>query len=153
MRNAAVLLLLLIAACSSLPDTDESVLATVNGEVITADEFRLNYEFGHGHLRQGKTPREDYLRFLILEQVMAHEAQRMRLGTSAAVIHAMHTLREELLIERVFEEHVLADIEVTQAEITAAINENAVRFQFRFLPARSRAEASAAARADQISRL
>lgn len=142
MRNPAVLLLVLIAACSSLPETDEAVLATVNGEVITADEFRLNYEFGHGHLRQGNTPREDYLRFLILEQVMAQEAQQMGLDTSAAVIHAMHTLREELLIERVFEEHVLADIEVTQAEITAEINENAVRFQFRFLPARSRAEAT-----------
>lgn len=141
MRKPAVLLLVLIAACSSPPDTDEAVLATVNGEVITADEFRLNYEFGHGHLRQGNNPREDYLRFLILEQVMAHEAQRIRLDTSAAVIHAMHTLREELLIEQVFEEHVLADIEVTQAEIAAEINENAVRFQFRFLPARSRAEA------------
>ncbi|MXZ04603.1 MAG: hypothetical protein F4Y90_03645 [Rhodothermaceae bacterium] len=141
MRYPAVLLLVLIAACSSLPDADEAVLATVNGEVITVDEFRLNYEFGHGHLRQGNTPREDYLRFLILEQVIAHEAQRMQLDTSAAVIHAMHTLREELLIERVFEEHVLADIEVTQAEITAEINENAVRFQFQFLPARSRAEA------------
>ncbi|MDE2827638.1 MAG: peptidylprolyl isomerase [Bacteroidota bacterium] len=142
MRNPGAFLLVLFAACSSPPDVDETVLATVNGEVITVDEFRLNYEFGHGHLRQGNTPREDYLRFLILEQVIAHEAQRMRLDTSAAVIHAMHTLREELLIERVFEEHVLAGIEVTQAEITAAINENAVHFQFRFLPARSRAEAT-----------
>ena len=129
------------------------MLATVNGEVITVDEFRLNYEFGHGHLRQGNTPREDYLRFLILEQVIAHEAQRMQLDTSAAVIHAMHTLREELLIERVFEEHVLADIEVTQAEITAEINENAVRFQFQFLPARSRAEAMRLHETDQIARL
>ena len=143
MRYIVALLPVVLIACSPVRDRDETILATVNDEVITAEEFRLNYEFGHGHLRRGENPEQSYLRFLVLELVLAQEAQRMRLDTSAAVVHAMHTLREELLIERVFEEHVLADIQVSEEEIAAAVNADAVRFRFRFLPARSRAEAAA----------
>lgn len=140
MRYAALLLLLI--GCSTPPDSGEAILAMVNDEVITAEEFRLNYEFGHGHLRRGEQPVQAYLRFMVLELVLAQEAQRLQLDTSAAVVHAIHTLQEELLIERIFEEHVLADIQVSEEEIAAAINADAVRFQFRFLPARSQAEAA-----------
>lgn len=142
MKLGVLLLLLTLAACASSPENDVAILATVNGEYISADEFRLNYEFGYGHLRSGDNPKHDYLRFLVLEQVLAQEADRMRLDTAAAVVHAIHTLREELLIERVFEEHVLAGIQVSDEEIAAAINEDAVRFKFRFLPARTQAEAA-----------
>ena len=75
--------------------------------------------------------------------VLALEAQKINLDTSQAIIHAMHTLREELLIERVFEEKALANIAVTEQEIRDAINRAAVSFQFRFLPARSEQDARA----------
>lgn len=141
MRLPVLALLTTLAACTAAPNDEAAILATVNGDVITAEEFRLNYEFGHGHLRRGANPREDYLRFMILELVLAQEAQRLNLDTAAAILHASHTLREELLIERVFEEHVLAQIEVSDEEIMAAQNADAVRFQFRFLPAKTWAEA------------
>ncbi len=136
-----VLVLLAMAACSS-PPSEDVVLARVDGDVITAREFQLNYEFGHGHLRQGDHPRDAYLRFMIFELLLAQEAEKIHLDTAAAIVHAMHTLREELLIERVFEERVLSGIEVTAEEIATAINKDAVRFQFRFLPARTEEEAA-----------
>ncbi len=133
---------LMVAGCAK-SDLDPSavILAEVGDEVITVEEFRLNYEFGHGHLRAGEDPKREYLNYMIYETLLAQEARAMQLDTLAAIEHARHTLREELLIERVFDEKVLAGIEVTQEEINEEINRSAVRFQFRFLPAASESDA------------
>ena len=109
-------LLLALAGCNSAENNDV-ILARIDDEIITAEEFQLNYEFGHGHLRRGEDPRRAYLNFMIFERVLALEAEKINLDTSQAVIHAMHTLREELLIERVFEEKALSNVVVTEEEI------------------------------------
>lgn len=134
-----IAVVLVWAGCSS-PDTDP-VLARVGDEIITVEEFRLNYEFGHGHLRRGTDPKRNYLNYMIAEKLIALEADKEGLDTLPAIRHAMHTLQEELLIERVFEEKVLAHVEVTDDEIRAEINRDAVSFKFRLLPAGSRQEA------------
>ena len=135
-----VVLPLALVGCRETKNEDP-VLARIGEKVITAGEFQLNYEFGHGHLRRGEDPRRAYLNLMILEKALALEAEEANLDTTQAVIHAVHTLREELLIERVFEEKVLANVDVTEGEIREEINRASVRFQFRFLPARSEAEA------------
>lgn len=134
------ILLLALASCQK-EQGSEVIVARIGDEVITAEEFQLNYEFGHGHLRQGDNPRRSYLDLMISEKVLAMEAEKIDLDTTQAVIHAMHTLREELLIERVFEEKVLASVEVTAEEIRDEINRAAVSFQFRILPAHSEFDA------------
>ena len=156
MKNAALLLALLLAlaGCRSgsledepaqgpdeQADLSRDVVARVGGEAITTEAFRLDYEFGFGHLRHGSDPRRQYLRYAIAEKAMALEAERLGLDTAAAVVHALHTLEEELLIERVFEEAVLSRIDVSEADVRAAIKQDAVRFRFRFLPALSEAAA------------
>lgn len=128
----------LLAACGGNGEPAEPVVAYVGGEAITAEAFRLSYEFGHAHLRRGDDPRRTYLRLMAREKVLAQEARKLRLDTLPAVRHARWTLTEELLIERVFEAHVLDSIVVTEDEVRAAVNRDAVRFQFRFLPAPTR---------------
>ena len=140
-------LLLAVAGCHE-KQPEDVVLARIDEAGITAEEVQLNYEFGHGHLRRGDDPRRAYLHYMIFEKVLALEAEKSNLDTAQAVIHAMHTLREELLIERVFEEKALANVEVTDEEIRDEINRTAVSFQFRFLPARS--EEAARTRYDQM---
>lgn len=135
-----VVLALSLASCREKQNKDQ-VLARIGDKIITVEEFRLNYAFGHGHLRRGEDPRRVYLNLMILEKALALEAEKANLDTAQAVIHAMYTLREELLIERVFEEKVLVNIDVTDDEIRAEINRAAVRFRFRFLPAHTEAEA------------
>ncbi len=134
------ILLLALGGCNSAENNDV-ILVWIDDEIITAEEFQLNYEFGHGHLRRGEDPRSAYLNLMIFERVLALEAEKINLDTSQVVIHAMHTLREELLIERVFEEKALANVVVTDEEIRDEINRAAVSFQFRFLPARSERDA------------
>ena len=148
---AQILLLLFILSSCGKSHNDKQVLATVGNDVITADEFVLNYEFGHGHLRSGDNPKKSYLQFLIYESLLAQEAARQNLDTLPAIEHAMHTLREELLIERVFEEKVLAHIEVSDEEIRDEINKDAVSFKFRLLPAGTEEEASRLFQAMRVS--
>lgn len=133
------LFLLLIAGCSR-DEADTQILARIGDDVITAEEFVLNYEFGHGHLRTGDNPKREYLQFLINESVLAQEAAAKQLDTLPAIQHALHMLREELLIERVFEEKVLNQIDVSEEEIRGEINRDAVSFQFRLLPVNTEAE-------------
>ena len=127
-----LILLLLLASCTSSPN--ENILARIGDEIITPEEFVMNYEFGHGHLRAGENPKKEYLQYLVYESLMAQEAAKQNLDTLQTIQHAMHTLQEELLIERVFEEKALAGIEVTDEEIRDEMNKDAVSFQFRLLP-------------------
>ncbi len=136
---SVIIFFILLAGCH--PAEEKGVLARVGDEVITADEFVLNYEFGHGHLRAGDNPKREYLQFLIYESLMAQEAAKLHLDTLPAIQHPLHTLEEEMLIERVFEEKVLSGIEVTDEEIRAEINRDAVTFRFRLLPAGTEQEA------------
>ena len=135
-------LLFILAACNPRAESPHgTILAEVGDEIITVEEFTLNYEFGHAHLRSGEDPRRTYLNYMIYEAVLAQEAGKMKLDTLPSIQYAMHTLEEELLIEQVFDQKVLSNIEVTEEEIRAEINKMAVSFQFRFMPAISQQDA------------
>lgn len=131
----------MLLGCQSESAPAGTILARVGDRVITAEEFKLNYSFGHGHLRRGEDARRQYLDYMIAEAVLAQEAEALGLDTAQSIVHAMHTLDEELLIERVFEERVLSQIEVSDDEIRDEVNKAAVSFQFRFLPAYNETDA------------
>ena len=141
MKNALVCLAVLLGACSTTT-SDEAIVARAGDHYITAEEFELNYEFGHAHLRRGPDSKRQYLNFMLNEIILASEGKRIGLDTASSIANALATLREELLIERVFEDRVLSQIEVTDEDIRAEINRGAVRFRFKFLPARTRESAN-----------
>ncbi|GAB5518836.1 MAG: hypothetical protein RhofKO_10870 [Rhodothermales bacterium] len=121
-------------ACAP-PEEEASIVAQVGDHRITAEDFRLNYAFGHGTLRTGTNPREVYLGWMIREQLLAQEAERRGLDTAAVVRFNRRTMAEELLVEHAFQRYVLDEVSVTDEEVEAAINRRAVQFQFRFIPA------------------
>lgn len=127
--------LVCLAGCSSTRDDQPVVLARAGDAMVTADEFRINYEFGYGHLRRATHPKEAILRYMLAEKVMAVEARTLRLDTLSSIKANRRAMAEELAIERVFTEQVLKQLEVTDAEIREEVNRGAVRFQFRFVPA------------------
>lgn len=136
------ILVLFLSACNRHEMAEQDVvLAQIGNDVITVNDFLLNYEFGHAHLRTGEQAKRDYLNFMIYEALMAQKAEDLRLDTLPNMRNAMNTLREELLIERVFDEKVLSRVEVTQDEIEAEINKASVSFKFRFMPASSKQDA------------
>jgi len=135
-------LLLVLTGCSGNEDTrpgllgEPTVVVARAGDVtVTADEFRLAWEFGYGHLRRAEDPVRTYLAYMVAEKLLAREARHRHLDTLALVRHNVESLREDLLVERVFTERVMDRVEVSDSEIVQEMARNAVRFQFRFVPA------------------
>ena len=136
----ALQLAILLAGCNESAHV-EAPLARIGDSVITADEFRLNYEFGHAALRQGPEGRRNLLHHMIAERILALEAEKAQLDTLPMVRNAVETMREEILVERVFDHFVLDQIQISDEEIRNEINRRAVRFAFRFLPAAGETDA------------
>jgi hypothetical protein len=84
----------LLAGCGR-NEPAEPAVAYVGGEAITAEAFRLSYEFGHAHLRRGDDPGRTYLDLMAREKVLAQEARRLHLDTLASIRHARQTLTED----------------------------------------------------------
>ncbi len=130
------LAVLALAGCTAdRPAGDEPVVARVGEAGITARELETSYAFGFRHLKRGDDPRAAYLQHMIAEKLMALEGYRLGLDGDPDVRRQVESLRQELLVEQVFEREVNDRIVVTDEEIRAAMQEDHVRFRLRYLPA------------------
>ena len=151
MRGWAVLVvsLLLVAVSGCGPKepvaTDSAdkgaIVATVGGEPIYATDFVLNYEFGFPHLNQGGNPRLAYLNRIIDEKLLALDGIRRGLLDYEEVKRNIEDLRDELLVEQVFQRYVNDRVTVTPQDITLAMQKDQTSFRLRYLPAKSPLEA------------
>ncbi|MXW63628.1 MAG: hypothetical protein F4Y00_04260 [Bacteroidetes bacterium SB0662_bin_6] len=150
MRGLALFVLLCVLLSTSgcgpaAPGSTESsaegaIVATVDGEPIYARDFVLNYELGFPHLHRGDNTRLAYLSRIIDEKLLALEGIRRGLLDHAEVRRNIEDLREELLVEQVFQRYVNDQVSVTPEDITLAMQQDRTSFQLRYLPARSSAE-------------
>jgi len=145
MKYLSTVLLLLIVLTSCTKKTHEipqdEILAVVGNEVITAREFQLNYEFGFPHLINSENRKQAYLYRMIAELLIAQHGYSLKVDTLSSIRNAVLTMREERVIEEVFNHYVLSQIEISREEIEQEVNKSAVSIQFRFLPATNRAQA------------
>ena len=137
-----LILSLVINACSSNKESEmfseEEILARVGDEVITARDFRLNYEFGFPHLMRTNDRKSEYLDKMVAELILANEGYNRGLQDTESIQRAVETITEERLIEEVFQRHVLSKIEVDENEIRQEVQKMSVSFEFSFLPAQSK---------------
>lgn len=135
--------ILLLTSCNKheSPISEDEILARVGEEIITAREFQLNYEFGFPHLLQGETRKQEYLYRMIAELLIAQHGYELKIDTLSSIRNAVQTMREERVIEEVFNHYVLSQIEITPEEIEYEVNKSAVSIQFQYLPAGSRLQA------------
>lgn len=146
-----MLTLLLISACSSKKDQDQSTelrtLARVGAKVITVRDFRYNYENGFGHLKTGPDHKRTYLNYMINEKILTLEGYRLGLENAGWIKASEQKLLDELLIEELINREVKRKITVSREEIREAINQSKVSFKFRYWtePSFTRAQAVAEA--------
>ncbi|RMG64896.1 MAG: peptidyl-prolyl cis-trans isomerase [Calditrichaeota bacterium] len=123
-----------VTGCSRKPASPDGspIVARVGPEVITAREFRLDYESGFANLKQDPDPRLSYLQSMINERLLALEGYRQGLDRSPRVRRLEARLRQELLVEALIDRQVKRRIKVSQEEIREAINKSKVYFKFRY---------------------
>ena len=113
----------------------EALVAEVNGAGITVTDFRMNYEFGWGRLKNladANERKRRYLNYMINEKLFAAEGYRMGLNTSERVRNLEAGLLNELLIETLIDVDVKGRISVSKQEVEEEINKSKVSFKFRF---------------------
>lgn len=137
--------LFLLNSCSQQSQnaySEENVLVRVDDEVITAMEFKMNYEFGFNHLMRSNDRKMEYLMHMTNELVLAQEGYRHGLDTLLHIQQSVDNIREERIIEQVFEDYVLSKIEISEDEIIEEANRSAVAFEYKFIPAQSKEHAN-----------
>lgn len=135
---------ILIKCSSPETETERGIVATVGDRTITAEEFKLNYEFGFSALKKGRTTAErkrTYLDWLINEKLLALEGYGKGLHKTENVRKQEELLKEDLLIETLLQREIRDTIEVNDSEIREAVNKSKVQFKFRYWPVRSEEEA------------
>lgn len=137
------LIVLLLFSCDRQKESipEHEILARVGDEVITAREFQLNYEFGFPHLVQGENRKQEYLYRMIAEMLIAQRGYELKVDTLSSIRNAVQTMREERVVEEVFNHYVLSQIQISKEEIELEVHKSAVSFQFRFLPVPSELQA------------
>ena len=126
------IILLFFFACSEHTDTKIAIVAKIGDEVITAEEFRYNYEFGLPHLKTGPDRKRTYLDYMINEKLLALEGYRLGHDQSERVKNAEAKLLKELKIEALLTKNVRSNIRVSNSEIREAINKSKTSFKFRY---------------------
>lgn len=112
--------------------TDEAVVAKIGNQVITAKEFRNDYEVGFPHLRMGPNPKRAYLEYMINEKLLALKGYELGLHQSEYVKNNEQRLLNQLMVEAVLERDVMSGITVTEEEIKNEVNKSKVSFKFRY---------------------
>jgi len=132
-------------ACNSTTKESGPAVARVGSDLITVQEFKLNYEFGFSNLKHGQNNKRTYLDFMINEKLLALEGKKRGLHKSPEIEKMRNQLLGELQIEALLEKEVRNKIMVTEAEIRQEIIESAVSFKFRYYLADHQDEALNAA--------
>ena len=113
----------------------------MGGEPVYARDFVLNYEFGFPQMQGSSNTRLAYLNRIIDEKLLALDGTRRGLLDHADVMRKVDDLRDELLVEQVFQRHVNDRVEVAPEDIVLAMQQARTSFRLRYLPARSLPEA------------
>lgn len=149
MRHRWILLgsLILALHAHAQDPSPTNVLATVNGEVITVDDFKRSYAGSLMTSGANDTAehRRRHLNQLIDTYLLAQEARRRGLDTTAAFRHYRERLHRKALGGRFFETAFLDSLPPpTDAEIRRAYVNSQTQVVVRHLFYRSEAEARAA---------
>ena len=126
MKKFRIVIYLLLSILSILPDCSrksrEPVVAKVGDTVITPEEFHQRYEFTP-QLLQSKDRERNKRNFLLSflgEKIFAHEAYRRDYQQAEKFQVYSTQMENEAIVEKLFEDEVISQIEVTEDELKQA---------------------------------
>lgn len=107
-----------------LKDKHTDVVAEVGEIDITAGEFVVNYEFGPAFLKRIPDSKQRYLEVMINEKLLALEGYARGLDDSPEVKRSLLEVEGDLITEELYKEDVLSIVDVSEQELTEAVEKS-----------------------------
>ncbi|HDP68214.1 MAG TPA: hypothetical protein ENN20_06905 [Candidatus Marinimicrobia bacterium] len=129
-----IFILLVAVSCSRRQYHDNTpVLAKVGDVIITEKSFIESYSFGPSFLKSVDGAKESYLQAMVNEAILAQLPQVQEKKSGEYVQKSMRLLKQELLVEKMFNVEVGEKISVSEEEIREAIAKSAIENKVKYL--------------------
>ncbi len=118
------------AADAPAPEPESSlVLARVNGVAITYGDLKLRVEMlGQASDSLPLERRRELLRALVREEILAQEADKVKLSEEPAIKERLEELRRQVVIEELLKRNVASRVQIGDADLHRAYDENTEMF-------------------------
>ncbi|MBM2840789.1 MAG: hypothetical protein HW412_1317 [Bacteroidetes bacterium] len=121
--------------------SDTVIIASVGRFTITARDLLDSYEFGPAFVKRSANPLRSHLSYMVYERVLALEAERLRYDTTEFVHDRVVALDEDLTVDELYKDRILARVHLTPAEIDTGIQKAKMNLRLRWIYAKTLADA------------
>jgi len=129
-----VIAILLTASCSKPRlEPDSPILAKVGDNRITVKSFTESYSFGPSVLKSVAGAKENYLKAMINEEILAQLPEVNTLQSKPIVQKSLRLLKQELLVEKLFNVEVGEKVSVSDEEIREAVIKSAYENKVKYI--------------------
>lgn len=124
------------------PRSKRAVVAVVGPWKITAEEFRLSYEFGPAFAKRAKDAKRLYLDYMIDEKLLALDASSRGDAIASFVAPGLAEIEGDLATEELYKDDVQSKVRVSGTEIGQGIEQSKrhLKLQWIFAPTKERVQ-------------
>lgn len=120
------------------PRSKHAVVAVVGPLKITAEEFRISYEFGPAFAKRTKDSRQRYLGYMINEKLLALDAMSRKQEVAPFIDPALAEVEGDLATEELYKDDVQSKVKVSGKDIAFGVEQSKrqLTVQWIFAPTR-----------------
>jgi hypothetical protein len=108
-------------------------VATVGDIKISTKEFLLSYEFGPAFLKRSKESKNQYLKVMIYEKLLALSGYKKGLHLEDHVIRSTKAYEEDIMTEELFKKEVMSEVSVSEQEIEHGLQLEQLHLSLKWL--------------------
>ncbi len=119
-------------------DKGDIVLAKVGGKKITVREFLASYEFGPSFAKRRKNSKQDYLKYMIDEKLLALDGYAHGYQDSARVKDLLSAIEGDLASNQMFYKDIFNKIKIPDKTLKKAVGQKQTTYNIKWLFAPSK---------------
>lgn len=123
-------------------ELSKQVIAEIGSLQITVEEFINNYEFGPAFVKKMRDSKKRHLDFMIYEKLLALEGYKKRLDTLNDVQLILKDIHGDLAGEKLYRSLIWNNIEVSEQEISQAVEKENTSLILKWIFSRDADQAS-----------
>jgi hypothetical protein len=109
------------------------VIAKVGDRVVTAHEFLLSYAFGPAFTKREKDSREQYLKYMVYEKLLALDGYSRHLDTTDLARQTLAEIEGDLATEELYKDDVLGKVKIPEKHIREGMKKEGLHLTVKWL--------------------